>query len=409
MGEIRTIVNRVERHIIKPNNQFYNLIDEMCFKSKNLYNFANYQVRQKFCKDKEYISYNKLDVLLKQEGLNFDYRNMPTAQSAQQCLRLLDKNWQSFFKAVKDWSKNPDRYTGKPKLPKYLPKNGRNILVFTNQNCKVKDGVMNFPKCFNGFTLKTKADNLQQVRILPRNKQIIIEVVYQIEVPEVKQDNNRYLSIDIGLDNLATITNNFGEKPVVINGKGLKSMNQYYNKQMSHYRKIAKRMNNLDYTTRMNSLTIKRNNKIADFMHKASRTIIDVALELNVSVIVVGSNKDWKRNSKMSKRVNQSFVGIPHQDFINKLIYKAENVGIKVILTEESYTSGTSFLDNELPIKEKYNKTRRKHRGLFISNEGIKINADVNGSYQIMKKVFPNVFADGVEDVGLHPIKVDVT
>lgn len=402
------IVNRVERHIINKNHSYYKFLDEFCFKSKNLYNFANYNIRKQFIEENKFLKYTEIDKLLKQINMDFDYRNMPTAQSAQQCLRLLEKNWISFFKSIKDWSKNKNKYTGKPKLPKYLSKNGRNILILTNSNCKLKDDVIKFPKVFNGFLLKTKVDNLQQVRILPRNKHIIIEVVYRIEIPDIKQNSNRYYSIDIGLDNFATITNNFGEKPIVINGKGLKSINQYYNKQISHYRKIAKRMNKLDYTNKMNKITIKRNNKVEDFIHKASKFIINCALESNISVIVIGNNKGWKQESKMSKKVNQSFVGIPHQKFIKKLTYKAENVGIKVILIEESYTSGTSFLDNELPIKENYNKNRRKFRGLFVSNNGIKINADVNGAYQIMKKVFPNVFTNGIEGVGLHPIRVNV-
>jgi len=401
-------VNRVERHIIYPKNPYYKMLDEFCFKSKNLYNFANYQIRQKFCAKGKYISYNQMDKLLKQENMDFDYRNMPTAQSAQQILRLLDKNWKSFFKAIKDWSKHKEKYTGRPKLPNYLSKNGRYLLILTNMNCKLKDKQIHFPKCFNGFVLNTKVTNLQQVRILPRYNYIIVEVVYQIEVQKLKQDNGRYISIDIGLDNFATIGNNVGTIPIILNGKGLKSINQYYNKKISHYRKIAKRMNNLDYTKRMNKLTIKRNNKINDFIHKVSKWVVDYALALNVNTIIIGNNKNWKRESKMSKKVNQSFVGIPHQDFINKIIYKVENVGIKVILTEESYTSGTSFLDRELPIKENYNKSRRIHRGLFKSNNGTLINADLNASYQIMKKVFPNAFTEGIEGVGLHPIRVNV-
>ena len=400
--------NRVERHIIYPKNPYYKMLDEYCFKSKNLYNFANYQIRQKFCSESKYISYNQMDKLLKQEGMNTDYRNMPTAQSAQQVLKLLDKNWKSFFKAIKDWSNHKEKYTGRPKLPNYLPKNGRYILLLTSQNCKLKDGQIHFPKAFNGFILNTKVDKIKQIRILPRHNHIVIEVVYQVEVLEPKQDNGRYISIDIGLDNFATIGNNIGVKPIILNGKGLKSINQYYNKKISHYREIAKRMNNLDYTNRMNKLTTKRNNKISDFIHKASKYVVDYALSLNVNTIVIGNNKDWKRESKMNKKVNQSFVGIPHQEFIQKIIYKAQNVGIKVILVEESYTSGTSFLDKELPIKDNYNKSRRVCRGLFRSNAGILINADLNGAYQIMKKVFPKVFSEGIEGVGLHPIRVNI-
>ena len=119
-------------------------------------------------------------------------------------------------------------------------------------------------------------------------------------------------------------------------------------------------------------------------------------------------NNNWKQNSKLSKKINQNFIGIPFLMFINQIIYKAQEYGIQVILTEESYTSGTSFLDNELPIKENYNKTRRIHRGLFKSNSNKLINSDVNGSYQIMKKVFPNAFANGIEGVALHPLVVNI-
>lgn len=400
------MVQRTERHIINENNPYYSMLDEFCFKSKNLYNFANYHVRKRFIETGEWLRYTEMDKLFKQEHMDYDYRNMPISHSAQQCLRLLEKNWKSFFKSVKDWSKHKDKYSGRPKLPKYLPKNGRNILILVNINCEVKDGIIKFPKCFNGFILNTKVDNLQQVRIIPRNKHIIIEVVYNQAVPSTKVDNGKYISVDIGLDNLATLTTNTGFSPLIISGRKLKSENKYYNKQISHYRKIAKRLNNLDYTNRMNKLTIKRNNKIADLIHKASRSIIEYALSCDANTIVIGNNHDWKRESSMSKVVNQSFVGIPHQALINQVIYKAQNLGINVIITEESYTSGTSFLDNEAPTKENYNKSRRIFRGLFKSNKGRLINADVNGSYQIMRKVFPNVFDYGIEDLGLNPIRV---
>lgn len=399
-------VQRVEKHFISENNPYYLMLDEFCFKSKNLYNFANYHVRKRFIETGEWLKYNEMDKLFKQENMDSDYRSMPISHSAQQCLRLLEKNWKSFFKSIKDWSKNKDKYNGRPKLPNYLPKNGRNIVVLTNINCNIKDGIIKFPKSFNGFTLNTKCKDLQQVRILPRNKYIVIEVVYNKDVIDLKEDNNRYVSVDLGLDNLATLTNNCNITPVIISGRKIKSINQYYNKQMSHHREISKRLNGLDYTNRMNKLTIKRNNLITDLIHKASRSIINYALSCEANTIVIGNNKDWKRESKMSKKVNQSFIGIPHQMLINQIIYKAQDLGINVMLTEESYTSGTSFLDNELPIKENYNKSRRVYRGLFKSNTGKLINADVNGSLQIMKKVFPNAFSHGIEDYGFNPIRV---
>ena len=385
------------------------MLDEYCFKSKNLYNYANYIIRQEFINNGKWIRYNELDKMLKEKENSFDYRNMPMNSSAQQCLKLLDRNWKSFFASIKDYNNNPSKYLGRPKLPKYKPKNGRNVLILTNQNCKIKNGYIKFPKKFKGLLIKTKIRNgLQQVRVIPKDKYLVIEIVYKIEDVEPLVDNDRYVGIDLGLDNFATITNNCGLIPLIINGKGLKSINQYYNKQISHYKSIAKRVNKLDYTNRISRLTNKRNNKVEDYIHKASKFLVDYCKNNEINTIIIGNNKNWKQNSKMNKKVNQSFIGIPYYNFIQKVQYKAEEFGIKVVITEESYTSGTSFLDNELPIKENYNKNRRKYRGLFVSNNGIKINADANGSYQIIKKVFPKAFAEGIEGVGLHPFKVDL-
>lgn len=409
------IVKRVEKHLIKQNNPYYPMFCDFTHKAKNLYNHANFLVRDEFIKNNKWLRYGEIDKILKADLEFDDYKQMPTAQSAQQILRLLENDWKSFFTAIKDWSKNKDKYLGIPKLPKYKAKDGKHILILTNQNVKLKDGVLVFPKTFCGFTIQPQFiiyDNFvsfQQVRFIPNYKSFTVELVYNIEVPdEALSDNRRYMSVDIGLDNLATIVNNAGLKPVVINGKGLKSINKYYNKKISYYQEIAKRMNSRDYTNRMDNLTMKRNHKIDDYMHKASKYLIDYAIDNDFNTIVIGNNKEWKQKSTMSRIVNQSFVGIPHMKFIEMVQYKAQNVGINVILTEESYTSGTSFLDNEDPIKANYNKARRIHRGMFVSNKGMKINADVNGAYQIMKKVFPNAYANGIKGVALHPVRVSV-
>lgn len=400
------VIQLVEKHCISKNNSYYNLLDYYCHMSKNLYNFANYHIRRTFINSGVYLNYNKIDKLMKLKENEKDYRNMITSQSAQQCLKLLDKNWKSFFKAAQDYNKNPSKYLGRPKLPKYKKKDGRNILIFTNQNCRLKNGYIHFPQKMNGFTIKTNLKNFQQVRIIPKNNKFVIEIVYNKRIEESKEDNNRYVSIDLGLDNLATLTNNCNISPVIISGRKIKSINQYYNKQMSHYREIAKRMNNLDHTNRMNRLTNKRNNLIDDLIHKASRSIINYTLSCGANTIVIGNNKKWKQKSKMSSKVNQNFISIPHSKLIHQIKYKAKIIKINVITTEESYTSGTSFIDNELPIEENYNKSRRVYRGLFKSNTGKLINADVNGSLQIMKKVFPNAFSHGIEGYGFNPIRV---
>lgn len=410
-----TIVQQVEKHVIKKSHPYYNMFCEYTHLAKNLYNHANYLVRNEFLETSRWLRYRELDKLLKKDLVYPDYANMPAAQSAQQVLRLLETNWESFFTSIKDWSKNKDKYSGKPKLPKYKPKDGKMVLIVTNQQVRQIDGLLQFPKSFYGFTVKPRCitldnfEKINQVRIVPNGQSFCLEVVYSISVEsELNSDNGRYMSIDLGLDNLATVVTNTGLQPIIVNGKGLKSNNQYYNKKKAHYQKVAKQMNKQHYTNRLYRLTQKRNLKVEDYLHKVSRYIVDFALENQINTIVIGNNKNWKQSSSLGKVTNQAFVIIPHQKLIDKIQYKAELQGIQVILTEESYTSGTSFLDSESPQKEFYNKKRRVHRGLFVSNQGIKINADVNAAFQIMKKVFPNVFTDGIEGVVLHPVRVGI-
>lgn len=402
---------RVEKHIIKSSDKYFSLLMNFCHLSKNLYNHANYLVRNQFFEEGTWLRYNTLDKLLKQDIEYPDYKSMPTAQSAQQTLRLLDKNWKSFFRSIKDWAKHKDKYLGKPKPPKFLKKSGNYSLILTNQDCRIRDNKIHFPKVFNGFILsprfidRTDYLSFHQVRFIPHKQRIVVEMVYSISIPISESDNNRYLGIDIGVSNLVTVSNNIGVTPFIINGKPVKSINQNYNKQTSHYREIAKRMNGIDYSKRMDSLTEKRNARIDDYLHKASRKIINFCIENDIHTIVIGKNDEWKQSPRLSKRVNQHFVQIPFARFIEMIQYKAEERGIAVILTEESYTSGTSFIDNELPVKENYNKSRRVHRGLFKSNKGILINADLNGAYQIIKKVFPIKWDSGC---ALHPIVVNI-
>lgn len=405
------IQTRVEKHKIKQNDKYFSMLMGFCSKSKLLYNHANYIVRQEFIKNGKWIRYAALDTILKNDEEYPDYRNMPTAQSAQQILRLLDKNWKSFFASIKDWTKHKDKYLGRPKLPKYLKPSGKYILILTNQNCKLQNGTIHFPKSFNGFEIipkfleRTNYKSFQQVRFLPHKDYILAELVYNIEIPDQKVQSDRCIGIDIGINNLATVCNNFGGFAFIINGKPLKSINQYYNKWVSHFRSVTKCINHRDYSNRMQCMTSKRNAIIDDYMHKASRRIIDFCIDNQVSTIVIGQNKEWKQNANIGKRNNQNFVQIPFSKFISMIQYKAEEVGIAVITTEESYTSGTSFIDNELPEKSNYNKSRRRARGMFVSNSGIKINADLNGAYQILKKVVPIKWDRGCV---LHPVVVTV-
>ena len=407
------LVRRVEKHIIKENNEYFDMLIEFCHKSKNLYNHANYIIRQEFISNNRWIRYKELNDILKNDKEFPDYDNMPLAQSSQQTLKLLDKNWKSFFKSIKDWKKNPDKYLGRPRIPKYLKKNDNYILMLTNQNCKLKsDNILYFPKVFNGLTIKSIFTNrsdyhsFQQVRIIPHKHRIVIELVYNIEINTKEITNyDKCISIDIGINNLATVANNISLTAFIINGKPVKSINQFYNKQIAHYKSICDRVNNIKYSNRMYRITDKRDSKITDYLHKASRYIINWCLSNNIDAIIIGQNKGWKQEVNLKSQTNQNFTQIPFAKFIQMIQYKAEEKCIAVILTEESYTSGTSFIDNEEPIKEFYNKSRRKYRGMFKSDKGILINADLNGAYQIMKKVVPIKWNSGC---ALQPFVVNI-
>jgi putative transposase len=217
------------------------------------------------------------------------------------------------------------------------------------------------------------------------------------------------------VNNFVTITSNTGLKPVVINGRIIKAINQYYNKQLAHYKAILKKETGKDWSKRQDKLTTKRNNKIKDFIHKTSRFVINYCIENNIDTIVIGNNKNWKQEIELGKKNNQNFVQIPFSMLIKQLSYKAQDIGIEAIVKEESYTSKASFIDND-SIPEFEEECTKKHifsgkriqRGLYRSLNGILINADVNGSYNIIKKAFPKAFVDGIEGVGLHPIKCNI-
>ena len=382
--------------------------DDLCFKSKNLYNYANYIQRQRFIAEKSIYKVNELDKLINQSE---PYTELGS-QASQRLLKQLDSSWKSFFVAIKDYSKNPSKYLGEPKLPSYKDKNGRHICEIKNIQFRIENGYIRFSwyklKPFNNLIKTNIVDKVLSIRIIPKGSVYILEVVYEKEIPEPKEFNNRICSIDLGVNNFATLTNNIGVKPIIINGKGIKAVNQYYNKKLAKLRSDLVKRHGKHWSNRLDKLQRDKDNKLEYFLHCASKEVVKYCKENNINTIVIGLNKTWKQESNMYKSANQNFVSIPYDKFINMVKYKANEDGMTVIVNEESYSSGTSFLDLEEPVKENYNKSRRIFRGLFISNQGIKINADVNGSYQIMRKVFPNAFADGIEGVGLHPIRVNI-
>lgn len=405
----RIKVRRVEQIIIKRNHPKFKAINQQCFHSKNLYNEANYEIRHEFIKNGHYISYYDMN----KEYKTHDNYKLTFSQPANCTLRLLDKNWKSYFRAIKDWEKNPSKYLGMPKIPKYLKKDGRFLWMIPNNHCHynyVKGTVHIGNRMINDYEWKCRClGRLIQVRFIPRGSCYVMEIVYETEIPDVRTENSRIAAIDLGVDNLATITNNIGLNPIIINGKGIKSINQYYNKRFAKEKSLLKIRHGKDWSRKLDVITFKRYQRIKNYIHNASHYIVKWCLDNNIDTLVVGKNKEWKQGSTMGKSSNQKFVSIPYQILLGQLKYKCENVGINYIENEESYSSGTSFLDGEEPIKENYDKSRRIERGLFKSNSGVLINSDVNGSLQIMMKVFPNAFKEryGIEGV-LTPIVINV-
>ena len=413
-------ITRVEQHIIKPSNPAYEMLTGFCHQSKSLYNQGNYLLRQQFFAHEKQSSYEDLDKILKAKTDFPDYQNMPTAQSAQQSLRLLVKDWKSFWEELKDWKKHPEKYKSRPKPPHFLRKDGQHILILTNQECKICDGKIVFPKVFKGFTVEPQfvrenknspheIKSFQQVRFVPHGGFITLEIVYRIkEVPQ-RNSNGRYAGIDLGVNNFVTMAFSTGDAPLIVNGRIPKSINQFYNKRLASLCKMSEHLNGRKMTRRIQRLIDKRNAKLKDYLHKTSRLIVDHLVALNIPTLIIGLNRDWKEHAPFTAKENQHFTGLPFARLIEMLKYKAYEHGIAVVVTEESYTSGTSFLDGEPPTHEFYNKKRRKYRGLFVSNNGTRINADVNGALQIVKKVIPNAFANGIEGVVLRPIMVTPT
>lgn len=381
----------------------FEVVDRYCFYSKNVYNEANYILRQEFVKNNRILGAYDLQKLMQ----NMDCYKECGSQAAQKTIQMLDKAWKSFLVSIKDYSKNPIKYLGKPKIPKYLKKDGRQVFSLKNIQCTLKDGLFRISfKPFKGYTVRTHAKGrLIQCRFVPKGLYYVMEIVYEIEVPDIPKNSDRIVAIDIGVNNFITMVNNISENPIAVKGGIIKSINQFYNKKKANIQSELKKVNDKDWSKKLQKLTNKRYEMIKYQMHCISKYVVDWCVLYGIDTLVVGHNNEWKQK----KQGMQNFTYIPYGLFIKMLTYKCENNGIKFIESEESYTSGTSFLDNEDPIKENYRKERRVYRGLFIADCGKKINADVNGAYQIMKKVFPKIFINGIEGAGLHPTILNLT
>lgn len=409
--------------------EFYKVIDECCANCSRLYNTTNYNINQisrignkmkqgiklepwedayieKVNKGIEHYNHSgRTEKNLKpigkdrtamtdfyflnwyMRGTSYLYESLPLIISGQKVIEELCNAWTSYYKLLEKYKAGKLRV--RPQKPGYKDKKrGRVDFVIPHSGFKHINNKIILSKRLNKYQIKTNKQNVKQIRLITENGYIKVKIIYQIEEQTAKQDNGRYFSIDLGVNNLMTVVSNIrGIEPFILNGKPIKAINQYYYKTNAKYQSIGKRVNSVETTKRLARLSDKRRRKIDDYFHKVTKIVIDKAVENDICKIIVGKNTNWKANCKLGKTSNQNFMSIPYTRLLKMLEYKGRLQGIEVIQVEERYTSGTSYVDGEQPIKENYNKKRRVKRGLFKTKEGITINADVNGAYQIMKKV----------------------
>ena len=400
----------VEKHQIKKTHKYYNEIDQLAFLSKNLYNMSLYNIRQYFFDTKKFFNLTKNYDLIKNQQ-RIDYEALPRKVSNKVVLQV-NQDFNSFFKGLIEYKKNPNKFKGKPEIPHYKDKiDGRNVV-------KYEKGAISKKQLDKGFFNPSGTDiyiptkithkEIKEARLVQKINSYVIEIIYEKDDKELKRDNGLYSGGDIGVNNLITLTFNNGDNPLIINGKPLKSINQYYNKTLASLKSELETKNKSKTSKRIKRLTQKRNNKIDDYMHKASRMVVNQLVFKNITKMVIGKNKNWKQDINIGKKNNQNFVSIPFARFINLIKYKALFEGIEVITNDEAYTSKCSFFDEESIKKHNDYLGKRIERGLFKTSKGLLINADVNGSYNILKKAVPNAFVNGIEGLAVNPLKLNV-
>lgn len=288
---------------------------------------------------------------------------------------------------MKAWKKNPARFQGMPRLPRYKRKKGQNLVYFTSLQCRLKDGHLLLTRKMEkaGFPrIKTNLESVKGVRIVPFGDRFNVELVFDYEPQDLRLNQNHALGIDLGLKNIVTVSDNLGGNPVIIKGGVAKSINQFYNKQLARYKSSSKTCNDAHVTRRLLKLHRKRNNKMRDFFHKTSRKVVNHCISRDIGTIVVGYNEGWKQRVNIGKKNTQAFVSVPFLKLVRQLEYKAEMVGIKVIRTSEEYTSQACSSCGAV------RKANRAHRGLYACKEcGVVLNADVNASRNILQKGIP--------------------
>lgn len=375
----------------------YLSLKELSHTAKNLYNQAVYNIRQYYFQEKKYLNYQKNNSLLKSSE---NYKTLNSNMS-QQILKEVDGSFKSFFNLLK--KKNKGMYNAKVKLPSYLPKNSFTTLVIgfvrLNEDTLIIPYSNSFKKNHKKILIKIPpillGKKIKEIRIIPKFNARFFEVQYTYEVQEEQRnlDKTYALAIDFGINNLATCVTNKG-RSFIIDGKKLKSINQWFNKENARLQSIKdKQKYGKKPTLRQKYLYSSRNNKVNDYMSKTARKIINYCLENNIGTLVCGYNETFQRNSNIGKANNQTFVNIPFGKLREKLEYLCKLYNLRFVEQEESYTSKSSFFDMDILPKFEADKPqtysflgKRIKRGLYQTSKGYILNADVNGALNILRK-----------------------
>ena len=398
-------MRQVERHLIKPSNNLYSVCDDLTFKSKNLYNAGLYQIRQSIFERNKSDKENKKPVLSWAQLVSdfrkqdqSDMKALPPKVSTN-IIKMLGGNISSYYQLLKSYNdKSNKKITNKPSIPGYLHKTkGRYVVEFTNQTFAKKRGENNelilCPKDLK-ISIPTKIDNPKCVRIIPKNDCFFIDVIYEVKEKPLRK-SKKYAAVDLGVDNLATVTFSDGTNPLLVKGLKAKYINQGYNRLISKAQ--SKLPNNQRTSKHIHRLFRNREMKLQSEFHKITGFLAEYFDEMSLEKVFVGKNDNWKSGISLSKKVNQRFVQIPYNKFISQLKYKCALRGIEVVEQEESYTSKASFVDcDKIPVwkndGKKYSFSgKRIKRGMYKTKDGLIINADVNGSYNIMVKGLNNL------------------
>ena len=371
-----------ERHLIKSTHPFYDECDKLTFLAKNLYNATLYYQRDSFFnKDfKNYYDVNRVFTHSNQK----DYRALP-AKVSKQVQMLVDKSFKSYFTLVK--KKQSSDYSRSVRIPRYLGKTGgRCVVPYPKDALSLKnEGFVKFSKTDIVIKTKVSRENIKAARIVPKGNHFVIEILYKATKTPLKSDKpKRVAFVDPGLNNLMTVTSNCFN-PMIYNGKPLKSINQLSNKNIAALRsKLSE--HRLRTSSLLQSVYNKRSRRLTDLTHKITTQLVNQLDSYNIDTVIFGHNIGQKQDINLGKVTNQNFVQIPFTQLMRQLQYKCELRGIRFIMTEESYTSKCSFLDEESICKHSNYQGKRLKRGLFETSDGKLINADVNGSLNIGRK-----------------------